>query len=179
MCFLWFILIFWVILGGVSLLNFFWFEPSFLSYRTTKLQKSEFWWFSRHLNSMKFFFLQFLYFVNFSRSKKSTIRYKIVFLKNFCSGGGQKTRFWPKTSFFAATRTIFFKKNDFISYSALLTRIKVYKKNFFKKKFFSCCLGDLKITKIHFFAFLTSCNSKTKARIKKSSRVKPPLKWPK
>ena len=43
---------FWVILGGFQF-NFFWFDPYFLSYRTTKLQKSEFWWFSRHLNSMK------------------------------------------------------------------------------------------------------------------------------
>ena len=73
-------------------------------------------------------FLKKFFFVNFYPSKKSAIRYKIVLFEKNCSGGGQKTRFWPKTSFFAATRIIFFWKKYFIGYSALLTARKVYKK---------------------------------------------------
>ena len=76
----------------------------------------------------KIFFLQILFFVNFSRSKKSTISYKTAFKKKICSGGGQKTRFWPKTSFLAATRIKKKLKSDIIAYSALLTLRKVYKK---------------------------------------------------
>ena len=60
--FLWFFMIIWVILGGVSLLNFFWFEPLFLSYRTNKLQKLSFMRFSRNLNSMKKCFFCKFYF---------------------------------------------------------------------------------------------------------------------
>ena len=48
-----------------------------------------------------------------------------------------------------------------------------------QKKRNSCILGDPKITKSNFFATDLSNNSKSKAQIKKSSGVKPPLKWPK
>ena len=119
----------------------------------------------------KNFFLQFLFFVNFYRCKKSTISYKIVFFFLNCSGGGQKTpktRFFVKNEFFGRHPNNLKKKNYFIAYSTLLTPIKVYKKKNCKKKKFSCCLGDPKITKIHFFETLSSCNSKSKGQIKKS-----------
>ena len=85
-----------------------------------------------------YFFLQFLFFVNFYRCQKSTIRYKIVFLKKICSGGGQKTpktRFFVKNEFFGRHPNNFFKKKLFYtlycpSYSnKSLQKIKIAKKN--------------------------------------------------
>ena len=122
---------------GVSLLNFFWFEPLFLSYRTNKLQKLSFMRFSRNLNSMKKFFLQILFFVKFYRCKKSTISYKIIFWKKNCSSAGQKTRFWQKNMFFGLHSNKLKKKKRFYSLSCssytnkTLLKIKFAKKTFF------------------------------------------------
>ena len=133
-----FFLIIWVILGGVSLLNFFWFEPLFLSYRTNKLQKLRFMRFSRNLNSMKkIFFLQILFFVKFYRCKKSTISYRIFFFFLICSSAGQKTRFFAKNVFFGPQSNNFFFKKWFYSLSCssytdkTLQKIKFAKQNFF------------------------------------------------
>ena len=51
---------------------------------------------------------------------------------------------------------------------------KLQKIKIAKKKFFSCILGDPKITKSHFFATYLSYNSKTKAQIKKVQEWNPP-----
>ena len=139
MYFLWFFMIIWVILGGVSLLNFFWFEPLFLSYRTNKLQKLSFMRFSRNLNSMKKIFLQILCFVKFYWCKKSTVSYKIFFFFKLFECG-------PKNSFFAKNckKRVFWpapeqfkKKKRFYSLPCssntdkTLQKIKFAKKNFF------------------------------------------------
>ena len=55
-----FFMIFYDYMGhfrGVSLLNFFWFEPSFLSYRTIHLQKDDFLCFWPYLYFLNYWFL--------------------------------------------------------------------------------------------------------------------------